>query len=91
MCKGGKVVIDNVKISVVIPSYKVDEHIENVIENIPNFVNNIIVVDDKCPQNSGKIAENLDDKRVIVCYHNENLGVGGGGSHWIQKGIRIRY
>ncbi|PPK59398.1 glycosyl transferase family 2 [Malaciobacter marinus] len=80
---------NNLKISVVIPSYKVDKHIENVIKNIPNFVNNIIVVDDKCPQNSGKIAEDLDDKRVIVCYHSENSGVGGAVVTGYKKALEL--
>lgn len=80
---------NNLKISVVIPSYKVDKHIENVVRDIPNFVNNIIVVDDKCPQNSGKIAENLDDKRVIVCYHNKNLGVGGAVVTGYKKALEL--
>lgn len=40
------------KIAVVIPSYKVARHLEDLIHGIPEFVNFIIVVDDKCPQNS---------------------------------------
>jgi len=80
---------NNLKIGVVIPSYKVGKYIENVIINIPNFVNNIIVIDDKCPQNSGKIAEDLDDKRLIVCYHNENLGVGGAVVTGYKKALEL--
>lgn len=68
---------ETLKISVVIPSYKVDKHILDVIKSIPDFVNYIIVVDDKCPQLSGKIAETSNDRRVIVCYHEVNQGVGG--------------
>ena len=64
-------------ITVVIPSYKVSKHILDVINNIPEFVNHIIVVDDKCPQNSGNIAVTSNDKRVVVCYHEVNQGVGG--------------
>jgi len=70
-------------ISVVIPSYKVAKHILTVINDIPDFINNIIVIDDKCPQNSGTIVESLNNTRVLVCYHETNLGVGGGSSHWI--------
>jgi glycosyltransferase involved in cell wall biosynthesis len=66
-----------VNIAVVIPSYKVAKHIASVINDIPEFVNNIIVIDDKCPQNSGKIAETLNNTRVVVCYHEINQGVGG--------------
>ena len=64
-------------LAVVIPSYKVSKHILKVIIDIPEFINHIIVVDDKCPENSGKIAETSKDTRVIVCYHEFNQGVGG--------------
>lgn len=64
-------------IAVVSPSYKVKNHIESVITEIPNFVAHIIVVDDKCPQESGHIAEELKNSRVIVIYHEYNQGVGG--------------
>ena len=40
-------------VSVVIPCYKVTRHIEEVILKIPKFVNNIICVDDCCPEHSG--------------------------------------
>ena len=66
------------KISVVIPSYKVKRHLLGVIESIPDFVEKIYIVDDKCPEGSGKyIVENCHDSRVFVHFHDENLGVGG--------------
>jgi glycosyltransferase involved in cell wall biosynthesis len=67
--------LKNQKIAVVIPAYNVLKHLKDVIISIPDFVDKIIVVDDKCPQNSGKIVENLD--RVTVIYHSKNQGVGG--------------
>jgi len=62
-------------ISVVIPTYKVINQIEKVVKSLPYFIDNIIVIDDKCPKKSYKLVENID--RVIVVNHNENLGVGG--------------
>lgn len=76
-------------ISVVIPSYKVTEYILDVIKDIPEFVNHIIVVDDKCPQNSGQIAKTLSDNRVIVCYHEKNLGVGGAVVTGYKKALEL--
>ena len=67
--------LENKKIAVVIPAYNVLKHLKDVIISIPDFVDKIIVVDDKCQQNSGKIVENLD--RVTVIYHSKNQGVGG--------------
>ena len=76
-------------ITVVIPSYKVSKHILDVINDIPEFINYIIVVDDKCPQNSGNIAESSTDKRVVVCYHEVNQGVGGAVVTGYKKALEL--
>lgn len=65
-------------IAVVIPSYKVRAHILGVLELIGPEVDAIYVVDDCCPDGSGKyVEENNSDDRVTVVYHSENQGVGG--------------
>ncbi len=76
-------------ISVVIPSYKVSKYILDVIKDIPEFVNHIIIVDDKCPQNSGQIAKTSSDNRVIICYHEKNLGVGGAVITGYKKALEL--
>jgi len=81
--------MSNKQITVVIPSYKVSRHILNVINDIPEFVNHIIVVDDKCPQNSGNIAETSNDKRVVVCHHEVNQGVGGAVVTGYKKALEL--
>ena len=77
------------KIFIVIPSYKVSKHIIDVIKSVPEFVNRIIVVDDACPQNSGKIAETSEDIRVVVCYHHSNQGVGGAVVTGYKKALEL--
>ena len=68
----------NYKIGIVIPSFRVKDKILNVLEEIDEDINNIYVVDDKCPENSGKyVEENCRDPRVKVLYNPINLGVGG--------------
>lgn len=68
----------NKKIGVVVPSYMVKRHLLNVVESIPNFVDKIYIIDDKCPEGSGKyIVENCHDSRVFVHFNDANLGVGG--------------
>lgn len=65
-------------VAVVIPSYKVKKHILQVISEIGSEVHQIYVIDDKCPENSGKyVEENCTDKRVKVLFHEKNKGVGG--------------
>lgn len=66
------------KIAVVIPSYKVKRHILGVIKGIGDEVSVIYVVDDACPDGSGRLViERCDDPRVKVIFHPENQGVGG--------------
>jgi dolichol-phosphate mannosyltransferase len=66
------------KITVVIPAYKVAAHIIEVVQAIEKQVSEIIVVDDKCPQNSGLLVmKKCKDKRIKVLFNSENLGVGG--------------
>lgn len=65
-------------IGIVIPCYKVRNHIGSVIAGIPPLVEKIYIIDDKCPENSGRfVEENIRDPRVRVIYHKENQGVGG--------------
>ncbi|WP_085710801.1 MULTISPECIES: glycosyltransferase family 2 protein [unclassified Pseudomonas] len=66
------------KIAVLIPSYKVKEHILGVISAIGPEVDTIYVIDDCCPVESGKFVEaNCTDPRVRVLRNPENQGVGG--------------
>lgn len=66
------------RIAVVIPSYKVRDHILSVISKIGPEVCAIYVVDDCCPDGSGNVVENkCGDSRVVVIRHVENQGVGG--------------
>ena len=67
----------NKKIAVVIPAYNVKKQIEGVVRTIPAFVDLIIVVDDVCPQNSGKFIQKLNLPKIEVIFHTHNSGVGG--------------
>ena len=65
-------------IAVVIPSYKVTRHILSVISQIGSEVDRIYVVDDCCPEHSGRfVQDNNRDPRVTVLFNEVNQGVGG--------------
>ncbi|WP_253306677.1 glycosyltransferase family 2 protein [unidentified bacterial endosymbiont] len=65
-------------VAVVIPSYKVCTSILEVLGQIGREVTKIYVVDDACPDGSGRLVENqCVDRRVAVLYHSDNQGVGG--------------
>lgn len=66
------------RIAVVIPSYRVREHILGVLESLPPEVARVYVVDDACPQGTGEqVKAHCRDPRVTVIRNPANLGVGG--------------
>lgn len=68
----------NQKIAVVIPCYRVTNHVLKVIANIGMEVSAIFAVDDCCPDGSGDlIKKNCTDARVVVLRNPQNMGVGG--------------
>lgn len=65
-------------IAVVIPCYRVTKHILDVLNSIGPECAMIFVIDDCCPEGSGRLVEQtVRDPRVRVIYHQENRGVGG--------------
>lgn len=79
------------KIAIVIPCYKVANHIEEVISNIPEFISNIITVNDCSPDNTGEILENAakSNSRLIYLKHEINQGVGGAMVTGFKKAIEM--
>lgn len=86
--------INNQKIGVVIPCYKVEKEILDVVSKIRNDVDRIFIVDDCCPNQSGALVEkHCLDPRVMVIRNEKNLGVGGavmvGYALAIEYGMQI--
>jgi dolichol-phosphate mannosyltransferase len=66
------------RVAVVIPCYRVSRHILGVIAAIGPECAAIYVVDDACPEGSGRLVEEqCTDPRVRVIVHETNQGVGG--------------
>ena len=75
--KDGRPSVRTDKLGVVIPCYRVSDQVLDVIAKIGPEVERIIVVDDGCPEGSGRLVESsCRDPRVRVMYHAQNLGVG---------------
>lgn len=65
-------------IAVVIPCYRVADAVLSVIRKIGPEVARIFVVDDACPEGSGRrVQAECADNRVQVLFHDRNQGVGG--------------
>ena len=64
-------------LAVIIPCYRVKRHISAVIGKIGPNIASIYVVDDCCPEQTGRfVQENLTDPRIRVLFHEVNQGVG---------------
>ena len=69
--------MSELRIAVVIPCYKVQGKVRDVIARIGSEVANIYVVDDGCPERIGDLVEQeVRDPRVRVIRHDQNRGVG---------------
>jgi glycosyltransferase involved in cell wall biosynthesis len=66
------------KTCVIIPCYKVKNHILGVVNSIPKYIDKIYIVDDYCPEQSGNfVRDNCIDPRITLWHNKTNLGVGG--------------
>ncbi|HMP62423.1 MAG TPA: glycosyltransferase, partial [Phenylobacterium sp.] len=74
----------------VIPCYRVVDHILTVIARAPPWVEGIVCVDDACPAGSGDfIAANNTDPRVRLLRLAENQGVGGATLAGYEEAARL--
>lgn len=78
----------------VIPCFKVKDHIQRVIARAPAWIEGIVCVDDACPDGSGDfIAAHIQDPRVVIVRLAKNEGVGGatlaGYAEAVRRGGRV--
>jgi glycosyltransferase involved in cell wall biosynthesis len=80
----------NHRIAVIVPSHNEARHIGDVIETMPSFVDDIIVVDDCSKDNTVEVARTAGDSRVIIVATKSNQGVGGATIVGYQKGLELK-
>jgi len=68
--------LEQKSIAVVIPAHDEEKLIGETISGIPDFVDRIIVVDDRSSDDTAAVVEALDDHRVELIRHGRNEGVG---------------
>jgi len=83
---------NNYHITIVIPYYKAENKISKVIEQIPEYVNTLIIVDDASPkplpEEEIKSAIN-SHTQLNLLKNNKNLGVGGATKIGFKKAIEL--
>lgn len=82
---------NDLSIAVAIPCYKVEQHLEQVFQGLPAFVDIILLVDDCSPDGSGALIDRLAavDGRIVALHHDENRGVGGAMKTAFVKAVEM--
>lgn len=76
------------RVAVVIPAYKVRDHILATLAGIGPEVAAIYVVDDACPEGTGEhVRKNCADARVRVIRVERHLGVGGATTRGYREAL----
>lgn len=60
----------------VVPCFNVAEHVSAVLQEVPDFVDRIIAIDDGSTDSTGLQLSKSADPRVEVLHHDRNEGVG---------------
>lgn len=74
---------------VIIPAYRAEKHILDVLAGIPRFVSFIVVVDDCSPDNTAELVQTCADSRVHLVSHERNQGVGGAVLTGYAKAVEL--
>lgn len=83
--------LQEIQICVVIPAFKVKSQVLEVVKSIGPEVQKIIVIDDACPEGSGRhVQEEIQDSRVEVVFHDTNLGVGGAVKTGYKRALDLK-
>ncbi|MEM7300312.1 MAG: glycosyltransferase family 2 protein [Pseudomonadota bacterium] len=77
-------------IAVVIPAYKVRDHLAAVVEGVLPHATHVIVVDDACPERSFEAVPLVEGTtKVHIIQHTANLGVGGAVASGYRKALEL--
>ena len=81
----------NSNIVAVIPCYRVEGEIGDVISNLPTYLKHVIFIDDASPDHTAEILKKASekDRRFILMRHPKNQGVGGAMISGFQKALEL--
>ncbi len=81
------------RVGVVIPSYRVEKAVAEVIRTVPEYVDVIVAVNDCSPDSTLATLKAIQDPRLVVVSHDVNKGVGAavatGFAELLKVGIDI--
>ena len=80
------------KTIIIIPCYKVDKHIIQLLKKIDlKKIYKVILIDDACPNKTGLLVKKtIKKKNIKVITLKKNLGVGGATKYGIKEAIKFK-
>ncbi|MBL8080688.1 MAG: glycosyltransferase family 2 protein [Anaerolineales bacterium] len=83
--------LESYKIAIIIPAYRVERDIENVLAGLPAYIRHIIIVDDASPDSTADLVAALAQKdiRLTLIRHSQNQGVGGAMISGFRKAMEL--
>ncbi len=76
-------------IAIVVPAYNEEHFIEQVIAEIPPFVDHIVVVDDASLDTTYTRVKEIPDSRIVLLRNSANEGVGGATINGYRKALEL--
>ena len=76
---------------VIIPAFHVADTIESVLNELPEYLRHIVVVDDASPDNTSELVQAYakHDNRIVLIQHEQNQGVGGAMCTGFKKALEL--
>ena len=79
----------SLKIAVVIPAFEESCHIEKTVRDVPEYVDQIIVIDDGSRDDTADIVARIRTETVELIQHKRNQGVGAAIVTGYQHALRL--
>ena len=76
------------RIGVVIPAYNEDKLIKTTVNGIPEYIDNIYVINDCSTDNTAEVLELIENPRLQIITHEVNQGVGAAILHGYQAALK---
>lgn len=76
-------------IAVIVPCHNEERHVSHVIQTMPYFVDQILVIDDNSADDTSGAARACDDPRVILIRTQSSHGVGGATILGYEKALAL--
>ena len=82
---------ESYKVVIIIPAYRVERDIKNVLHSLPDYIKHILVVDDASPDSTADVITALynSDMRLSLIRHSHNQGVGGAMISGFKKALEL--